>query len=178
MLLFRFTTLCGQDIVVPHGDAMRSFFFQRVETLVEGMRLQEKKKKCQGFPKRTGARGWGKWECISGPHTADIMRISYILIICSVKAMAKWPCARHWTSSFSKPTRFNCSADQTLPELSPSVEDKKKRIWIWHRNCIFLEKKQMTKSDFYMLMWEARAVSITQLIYDSVGVGFFNRKYY
>ena len=57
MLLFRFTTLCGQDIVVPHGDAMRSFFFQRVETLVEGMRLQEKKKKCQGFPKRTGARG-------------------------------------------------------------------------------------------------------------------------
>ena len=45
MLLFRFTTLCGHDIVVPHGDAMRSFFFQRVETLVEGMRLQEKKKK-------------------------------------------------------------------------------------------------------------------------------------
>ena len=40
--------------------------------------------------------------------------------------MAKRPCARHWTSSFSKPTRFNCSADQTLPELSPSVEDKKK----------------------------------------------------
>jgi len=59
--------------------------------------------------------------------------------------MAKRPFARHWTSSFSKPTRFNCSADQTLPELSPSVEDKKKESEYDIVTAFFLKKNMQIR---------------------------------